>query len=46
MKITEFPHKQNLDNVLEMSKMRHNSDYTKYEPYKRKNQTVGLVLLK
>ena len=46
MKMTEFPHKQNLDNLLDMSKMRHSSHYTKCKPYKciRKNINFGVFL--
>ena len=46
MKMTEFPHKKSLDNLLDMSKMLHSSHYTKCESYKciRKNINFGVFL--
>ena len=46
MKISKFPNKSPRDNQLDISKMCHNSHYSKCEPYKciRKNITVGVFL--
>ena len=47
MKIRKFPNKNNLGNLLNMSKMRHSYHYTKCKPYEciRKNINFGVFLV-